>query len=254
MRHIGALAMAVALLSTFLSPAYAVTMTCEDLFTPKEWEVSDQVRKNDFTTTRDLSDYIHNLHPDFVSSLKKLKSDQHWIDLGAGKAIALIDYLRSFDHILEAPQTTAVAFKLDRWFKPPSYQGKLQVREGAFEAHETPNWKKADVITDVMGVISYTRDLSTTLQKVFDLLNVHGELYLEFAPAVTRVKVDGASYKLQEFLERIEGISVSGKYGILKVVKNREHIVVPELELISYKVAYPSPPSRSFTVIEAENK
>ena len=250
MRHFWTLALAIALI-TPLCPAHAAER-CEDLFAPKEWEITDQIKKNDFITDRDLSEYMHQLHTGFVPAIRKLRSDPHWIDLGAGKALALTDYLKSFDHIENAPQTTAVAFKLDRWFRPRSYNGKLQIREGVFEAQDTSTWKKADVITDVMGVISYTKDLTTTLQKVFDLLNVHGELFLEFTPAATSIKMNGTTHKLLEFLERIDGISVTGKYGILKVVKNREHISVPQMELVTYKVS--RPPSRTFQVIEAEKK
>lgn len=246
MRQFGFLAVVTALLFTF-SHSHAAE-TCEGLFIPEAWNLSDQIRKNRFITDRDLSEYMHQLHPDFVKALRNLSSDQHWIDLGAGKALAQIGYLRTFDKLSDAPLATAVAFKLDRWFTPPSYHGKLQIREGVFEAQDTANWKKADVITDVMGVISYTKDLTTTLQKVFDLLNVNGELYLEFTPYATSVKTSETSHKLIGFLERLEGVSVSGQYGIVKVVKLKDKIIVPELELQSYKEA--SPPYRTFKLIE----
>jgi hypothetical protein len=228
-------------------PSYAAE-TCEGLFTPESWQVSKDVEQNRFITDRDLSEYIHQLHKDFVTALRNLRSDQHWIDLGAGKAIAQIQYLKTFDHLRDAPLTTAVAYKLDRWFRPFSYRGKLEVREGAFEAHDTSTWKKADLITDVMGVISYTKDLTATLQKVFDLLNVNGELYLEFAPAETNIKMAGTRHKLLGFLERIEGISVTGQYGIVKIVKLRENITVPQLELVIYKES--RPPYRTFQEVE----
>ncbi|MNK89585.1 hypothetical protein D3C87_1095990 [compost metagenome] len=246
MRQFGLLAMAVALLFTFSRSLAAET--CEGLFTPEAWTVSDQVQKNRFITDRDLSEYLHQLHPDFVAALRNLRSDQHWVDLGAGKAIAQIDYLKSFDKISEAPLATAVAYKLDRWFRPSSHHGKLEIREGAFEAQDTASWKKADVITDVMGVISYTKDLTTTLQKVFDLLNVHGELYLEFSPAATNIKTSETSHKLLGFLARIDGITVTGQYGIVKIVKLKEKIVVPQLEIMSYKEEYP--PYRTFRLVE----
>lgn len=238
--------MAVALLFTFSRSLAAET--CEGLFTPETWTVTDQVKKNDFITDRDLSEYLHQLHPDFVKALRNLRSDQHWIDLGAGKAIAQIDYLKSFDKISDAPLTTAVAYKLDRWFRPRSFNGKLEVREGVFEAQDTASWKEADVITDVMGVISYTKDLTTTLQKVFDLLNVHGELYLEFTPRNTNVKTSETTHMLLGFLSRIDGITVSGQYGIVKIVKLQETIVVPQLEITIYKEAHP--PYRTFRLIE----
>jgi hypothetical protein len=248
LRRFGVIATAVALLLTF-SQAFAAE-TCEGLFVPDTWTVTDQIKNNDFITDRSLSEYMHELHPDFVKALRNLRSDQHWIDLGAGKAFAQIDYLKTFDKISEAPLVTAVAFKLHRWFRPPSFRGKLEVREGIFEAQDTASWKKADVITDVMGVISYTKDLTTTLQKVFDLLNVNGELYLEFTPANTNVKTSETNHKLLGFLTRIDGVSVTGQYGIVKIVKLKDKILVPQLEVIIYKEAHP--PYRTFKVVEPE--
>ena len=221
---------------------------CEGLFNPKDWDMSEQIQKNRFITNRDLTEYMHQLHPHFVGALRKLGPENHWIDLGAGKAIAQTQYLKTFDHIQKAPFATAVAFKIDRWLPLPSFKGKLQVREGAFEAQDTSTWRKADVITDVMGVLSYTRDLSTSLQKVVDLLNVNGELYIEFAPWVTSVQDAGTQHKFLGFLERIDGLQVTGNFGIVKVVKKREHIQIPRMELVLYREDYP--PYRAFKVID----
>lgn len=250
MRQFRFLALAMSLITAVLfSPLATVAAeTCDGVFLPEAWTVTEQIKQNRFITDRDLSEYMHQLHPDFVKALRHLRADHHWIDLGAGKALAQIDYLKSFDKISDAPLTTAVAFKLDRWFRPSSFKGKLEVREGIFEAQDTASWKKADLITDVMGVISYTKDLSTTLQKVFDLLNTNGELYLEFSPAHTNVKTGETSYKLLGFLSRIEGISVTGQWGIVKIVKLKDKIVIPQLEMTSYKTE--APPYRTFKVIE----
>jgi hypothetical protein len=248
LRQFSLLATAVALLLT--SSQAIGAETCEGLFIPESWVMSERVQKNKFDTGRDLSDYLQKLHPDFQLKLKSLRSDQHWIDLGAGKALAQIDYIRSFDHPTDAPFATAIAYKLDRWFSAPSLGGKLKVKEGAFETQETSQWQQADLITDHLGVLSYSRDMTTSLQKVFDLLNLNGELYIGVNPQSTTFKIDGASYSLIDFLTRLDGIQVSGRFGSIKIIKVKENIQVPEMELTSYKEA--GPPSRTFLIKNAK--
>ncbi|WP_413612441.1 hypothetical protein [Bdellovibrio sp. HCB-110] len=218
---------------------------CSSLFLVQNWEVSSRVRKNKFVTNRDLYEYREVLHTDFMNSLSKLTPDQHWVDLGAGKANAQIDYIKSFSNPLSAAQATGVAYKLDRWFSPPKFDGKLQIKEGAFEQQPTATWKKADLVTDVFGVISYTHDLHTSLQKVFDLMNVKGELYIFTTNYHTSIKVgEKKSLSLMDFLATIEGIHVEGRYGTIKITKEIENVIVPSFELVKY--VDDAPPSRTY--------
>jgi hypothetical protein len=188
------------------------------------------------------------LHPGFIHSLKGLKSDQHWMDFGAGKARAQILFLKSFQDISTAPQNTAVAYKLDRWFRPPKFAGKLEIKEGAFETQETSQWKKVDIATDLFGVLSYTHDFSLSLQKIVDLLKVNGELYILTTPWRTHFMGRSGSMKLDEFLREIPGIKVEGEHGSLRVTKLSENVRIPQLELLEIKDE--APPSRLFQIIE----
>lgn len=198
-------------------------------------------------TNRGLWDYQTLLHPGFGEKLSSLNSSHHWIDLGAGKAKAQVDFLLTFADLRQAPQNTAVSFKLDRWFGVPHFQGKLNVKEGMFEKQDTHSWVKADVITDFFGVLSYSRDLGTSLQKTFDLLKVGGELYLHSANHVTHIKTpDGVFRTLTEFFRTIDGLSVEGDFGNLKVTKLKEEILIPALELANYKDD--APPIRNFII------
>lgn len=218
---------------------------CSSLFLVQSWEVSSRVQKNKFVTNRDLHEYREVLHADFMNSLSKLTPDQHWVDLGAGKANAQIGYIKSFLNPLSAAHATAVAYKLDRWFSPPKFDGKLQIKEGAFEQQPTAAWKKADLVTDVFGVISYTRDLHTSLQKVFDLMNVKGEFYIFATNYHTSIRVSEKKHlSLIDFLATIEGIRVEGRYGTIKITKEAENILVPRLELQKY--VDDAPPTRAF--------
>lgn len=229
-----------------LAPRSFASETCGTVFTSEPRIVSELIRKNKFVTNRDLVDYGHTLPAGFRESLERLTHDQHWIDLGAGKAQAQIDYLKSFRNSSQAAFTTAVAYKLDRWFNPPTFNGKLEIREGAFEDQATATWKKADLITDLFGVISYTRDMTTSLQKTFDLLKLHGELYLYVTPWATQFQMGAEKRGLLEFLSQIPGLRVEGQYGAIKVTKEKDLIVIPPMELVRFRDE--APPLRSFLV------
>jgi hypothetical protein len=208
--------------------------------------ISDRVAKNDFITNRSLFDYIHDLHPDFKTVLSRLSSDSHWIDMGAGKAKAQIEFLKSIRNPLNRPYVTAVAYKIDRWWGLPTFNGKLEVHEGPFEFQPTEQWRSADLITDVMGIFSYTTDLTTTLQKTFDLLKIQGELYISTSSYGSKFKVQGQILTLEAFLATISGLKVEGKWGAIKVIKEQKDILIPQMEL--QRFTDDSPPLRLFLV------
>ncbi|WP_413575881.1 hypothetical protein ACLVWU_15965 [Bdellovibrio sp. HCB290] len=208
--------------------------------------ITKRVAENDFTTNRGLEDYALELHPDFRMSLSKLNANQHWVDLGAGKATAQIQFLKSFKNKNTMPQMTAVAFKLDRWFKPPSFDGKLKVQEGAFESMPTESWQKTDLITDLYGVLSYTADFSGALQKSVDMLNMQGELYFLALPWGYQFNKGPAQLGLPEFLEGIEGLRIEQtRPGQFKITKTQESVTIPRLELVRYTDQ--APPLRVFS-------
>lgn len=234
-------------LMTFSLPAGAADQ-CARIFDLDHAAVLQRIANNKFETARNIFEYQSLLHPGFIHSLKALRSDQHWVDLGAGKAKAQIDFLKSFRDASQAPHNTAVAYKLDRWFRPPHFFGKLEVKEGAFENQDTSHWKKADLATDLFGVLSYTHDFSLSLQKIVDLLQVQGELYIMTTPWRTHFVSQGRSLRLEEFLKEIPGLRIEGEYGTLKVTKLVEKVQVPQLELT--EIQDEAPPSRVFQIIE----
>lgn len=217
---------------------------CTQVFQTDRLFITERIQKNKFVTDRHLNDYARELHPDFKNSVAQLNPDQHWIDLGAGKALAQIDYIKSQDNNSQAAFTTAVAFKLDRWFSPKSYDGKLQVKEGAFETQDTHTWKKADLITDVYGVLSYTGHLSVSLQKTFDMMNVNAELYLLMTPYGTQVHTGESKIPLIDFLRSIPGIAVEGTAQKMKITKTTDTVIIPSLRLVRYTDE--APPLRLF--------
>jgi hypothetical protein len=210
------------------------------------WRVAEN-KSLAMVTNRDLFDYRNDLHPDFSKTLDRLGSENHWIDMGAGKVKAQIEFMKSLPKSSGRPYVTAVSYKINRWFGVPKFSGKLETHEGAFETQPTHEWKKADLITDVMGVFSYTMDLTTTLQKTFDLLKVNGEFYISTSSYGTQFKLPGGKIMmLEEYLATIPGLKVEGKWGRIKIVKEREGIVVPPMRLVRIKDE--APPLRLFEI------
>lgn len=220
---------------------------CSQVF-HESWAISRIVEKNKFVTMRGLFDYRDMLGKEFSSSLESLRSDQLWLDLGAGKANAQVELLKTFKDVETAPWNVAVAYKLDRWFSPPKFSGKLQIREGAFEVQDVTTWKKADLITDVFGVVSYSHDLHTTLQKAFDLMPVNGEFYIFMTYYSLSIHRGETRYGLIDFLQTIEGLKVEGKFGMIRITKTSPEVTVPLMTLEKY--VEDAPPIRAFRVLE----
>jgi hypothetical protein len=229
------------------SPAFAEGKFCTKIFSEEVTPyITERVAKNDFVTDRHLQDYARELHPDFKNKIANLHADQHWVDLGAGKATAQIELIKSFSDKSQAPFVTAVAFKLDRWFAPRSYNGKLKVAEGAYEAQPTATWKKADLVTDVYGVLSYTGELGIALQKTFDMMNVGAELYILALPYGTQIQHGQAKLSLTDFLKNVPGIKIEGDDKQIKIIKIEDKVSVPSLRMVRYTDG--GPPMRLFEI------
>ncbi len=51
--------------------------------------LEERIQTNDFTTDRDLGTYGQAMGSAFARRLMSLRPDQHWIDMGAGEAMAI---------------------------------------------------------------------------------------------------------------------------------------------------------------------
>lgn len=224
----------VLLLLLFSIDSQAGLQECFNFFKPhSDVEVHKTIRWNLFVTGRRLQEYYHHLPKDFIQTLQALKATDTWIDLGAGKGFAAEDYFASKPYLQFAANVVLVTYKLDRFFGIRKYDGKLRVLEGKLwediPASEIP---KAKLMTDVFGVLSYSRDLSSTLKKIFEHLEKDGELYVFGTPYLTVIEKNGKVINLESFLKEITGLQVEGRHGGLKITKTSEEIVIPKMQLI----------------------
>lgn len=207
-------------------------------------EISTYVKKNKFVTSRHLGEYYNILPKAFYDRVQKLTKNDHWIDLGAGKANAQLDYIQRHKDKTNSPKLTAIAYKLDRWFKPSNHKGRFEIIEGEFEKMNLNHLPKAKLISDVFGVFAYSKDLSTSLQKSIDLLAVGGELMIYFEQYKTPILFQNKYVPLTYWMGHIKGLSVSVEEGAIRIVKTEESVSVPKLEIINYQDD--SPPWRQF--------
>lgn len=189
------------------------------------------------------------LHEDFKKSLAALGPADTWIDLGGGKGYAVEDYLRSRSKISEPSQVVLITYVLGRLFGISNYKGKIKLIEGRlFEEIERQELPKAKLFSDVRGITSYTQDLSTTLRTIFDRFAENAEYYIHSSNYHTSIDTPHGVISLTTFLERIPGLKVEGRFGIIKVTKKTDQIVVPNLILTRYDNSLP--PYRRFKLEE----
>lgn len=176
--------------------------------------LSQMIGENHFETRRDFENYARFFPQSFLDSISHLRSEGHWIDAGSGEGFAVEDFFKNYfldparlqakaegDHwsgrrtllnsneIIEAatrlnyvssenkPQVTAVTFAMER--TPPQTSSKLTFKTGRF-FEEIPNseFARADIITDLFGVASYSPRLDDVLRKYHELLKLSGRAYV----------------------------------------------------------------------------
>jgi 2-polyprenyl-3-methyl-5-hydroxy-6-metoxy-1,4-benzoquinol methylase len=130
---------------------------------------------NDFNTFRTLSEYNQyfggKLRPRLRESSGKKKV---WIDMGAGSVSAQVAYLNKSEN----PMTCiAVAFKVP--VRIPTEKFKtLRIVEGLQTPETISDLPKADLITDVMGILTYAEDQRAILRSYIHRLKPGGSLMI----------------------------------------------------------------------------
>lgn len=219
---------------------------------------SDQLSQNLFSTNKGINEYGLYLL-DLKEELVKLRPEDHWIDLGAGQAKALYDY---YESLKGQAQTTAIVYvKPEKNYieQLPSNSKYLSGR--FFEDIPEGEIARADLITDFYGVISYTHDLSGSLERAISLLKTNGILYIfngYFKNTVIKKRstTETLKYGIAEYLASIPGLIVEYQFNgrmvddespAIKITKTEsfQDGAFAHLRLISLET-YSAPPKRHF--------
>ncbi len=236
--------------------------------------------RRSYTTNRGLSRYAELLPSGFCDALRKLRSSDRWLDIGAGEGQAILDYYASEDAGPaekcrgSGPRARAVAISIedrrtDKWKLQAARLGDGRIRYlsgkrlGQYSPEELG---KFQIITDVYGGFTYTEDLSRFIAKALNLLEVGGSFYT----LATGVHLEDGKDKLGTFylteledafgrgvkvcswLKKISCVQVTcesksdSKTPVerIKIRKVCSDTSVPRTKLVEFEAGYP--PGRCF--------
>jgi hypothetical protein len=232
-----------------------------------------------YVTGRSLLAYVLALPEPFKQSLAALGPNDRWLDVGAGEGRAIVDYVTSKYHAVvrgperESDKAKAVAISIEdrrttQWHEtaaslpPNQIQYLVGKRLREYSAQELGHFQ---LITDVLGAFSYTRELTRFIEKSMSLLTVNGSLYTLLqdvhsekgvnqplyagSPFLTEIKdADGSPLKVCDWLKRITCVQVTcdwsaptERYHVRKIC---DDVKVPDLKLTHFAAG--TPPERTF--------
>ena len=241
-----------------------------------------------YTIDRTLENYADALATGFDEALARLGPGDRWLDIGAGKGQAILDYFAP-KYDLAHPdgrerrgkKARVVAMSIeDRrtvdWQLSAASLGGNQLQylfDRRLRDYKLEELGQFQIITDVIGGFSYTTDLTLFMEKVTGLLaldgsfysvlqDVHSEVgtnqpYYEKSPYLTEIKdTSGAEVKICSWLKSISCVHVTCelKKGwrppveAFQVQKVCNEVKVPPLAPVHYEAG--TPPERKFVLKE----
>lgn len=225
------------------SSGSAATNRCETLFQKFTFQTTRVVETNRFVTSRGLREYRLDLTDRFTTSLDGLKTDETWIDFGAGKAIAAEDYLLA-KRSDEAAHVLAITYKYGRWF--PKYRGpKLQIQKNMY-FEELTTLRSYHLGSDLYGVFSYTKHLDHYFDLALSRLHPGRQHFIfgHFHRTII-VRKSGERQSVAAWLKDVSGQNVELVRGTLLIVTRTDEAVrIPRLRLI--RMDDQLPPGRVF--------
>ncbi|MFM8313962.1 MAG: hypothetical protein ACKOA8_06720 [Deltaproteobacteria bacterium] len=209
----------------------AGSSSCAEAFS----RLTSLIDSNRFETQRGIEEYIELFPDSFLVELAKLNKHQHWIDAGSGEGYASLDFFqRSIDperilaqakaswfrgrvihfdpgllrqglHLIntssarEKPKVTAVTYHME---KKAKVSPEVEYKVGKFfEDISTSEFKPADLITDLFGVMSYSPQIDVVLKQYHDILKLQGKAYI-YAGDFVDIPTYSGLFKKQTMGER----------------------------------------------------
>ena len=238
-----------------------------------------------YTIDRTLQNYADALATGFDEALAQLGPGDRWLDIGAGKGQAILDYFAP-NYDLSHPdgrerrgtKARVVAISIedrrtaDWQLSAASLGNQLQyLFDRRLRDYKLEELGQFQIITDVIGGFSYTTDLTLFMEKVAGLLALDGSFYsvlqdvhyeagthqpyYDKAPYLTEIKdASGADVKICTWLKSISCVHVTCelKKGwrppveAFQVQKVCNDVRVPALTPVHYEAG--TPPERRFVL------
>jgi len=233
--------------------SWATTKKCDSLFSPSTEElerdaavehVLNKVKKNSFETFRPLQDYVDYFGEKFLKRLKSLGPDQHWLELGAGSGRAIDYYIQKIKKGSNLPFITAVNAVEPKNFlvdlnEMAKKNPKLKHRVGFFEKTNIEEIAPVDVVTDVLGVLSYTMEFDLVFRNLSKIMKPKARLYTRMmVPEI--LEADGTPISFGDFFSKyvkgfklVEDPKPFSQVANMEIVRaKRAKIMFPTLELV----------------------
>ena len=213
--------------------------------------------RNGFTTARDLNEYASQLN--IGNLLLELNSSKRWLDAGAGRARAQLDLLDLKKSNSESvPEMIALSFKKP-WFVSRKKES-FQYLEGRFiEDYTTSELGTFDLITDLFGPYSYSKNPVVVLNQYLNLLNIHGTLRIYSTSLTSGIWVNGQLMSLENWISQKLSTQQSKAifeteiaHGLISVRRiSKGSIQLPAINLILF--SSDTPPRRKYQIDSEPN-
>ena len=239
-----------------------------------------------YVIDRSLLSYTHTLPPAFGQSLASLDEKGRWLDIGAGRGQAVIDYFDPrYDRMnyngQERPgrKAQAVAISIEdrrteAWHQKAATLKANQMRylfDKRLREYAPGELGQFQVITDVLGGFSYSTDITLFMERVLGMLEVNGSFftvlqdvhaedgknkpYYEGASFLTELtNPAGAEVRLCAWLKSIACVKVTCEFKkgwkppieAYQVQKICNEVKVPALAPVHFEAG--TPPERKFVL------
>ena len=273
----------------WLKPSYgqapvSPTISEERAKQERIYRVEGQKMPEVYKTDRSLSDYARALSPEFYRALAGLGPQDRWLDIGAGKGQAILDYYAPQYDLLNSrgperrgKKARAVAISIEDARTPLWRQNEASLEPNQIQylhdkrlrEYSLEELGQFDVITDVIGGFSYSENLSLFMEKVLGFLEVDGSFHTLLqdvhseagtnrpfyagSPFLTEIaNAAGAEVKVCSWLKSITCVKVTCELRpdwkppieVFHVHKVCNDVTVPALALVHYQAG--TPPERRF--------
>jgi len=177
-----------------------------------------ETRPEGYVIDRGLAAYVFALMPGFESAVGNLGPNDRWLDIGAGRAQAMIDYhasAREDGDIDGAPRrrkasTVAMSIedrRTEAWYRTAAtvepermrYVFNKPLRDFTTAELGGP----FQLISDVIGGFSYTDNLARFMERVLELLVVNGNFYTVHQDVMAETGGNKPHYPDEPFLTQI---------------------------------------------------
>ena len=239
-----------------------------------------------YVINRSLLSYTQALSAVFDRALGMLRPRDRWLDIGAGRGQAILDYYTpKFDmlhfegreHRGGKAQAVAMSIedrRLPAWQQKADSLAENKIRYLAgrrLREYSLEELGRFQLVTDVIGGFSYTTDLARFVKMVLGLLAVNGDFYTvladvhteqgadkpyyEGSPYLTElVNADGSEVKICAWLKRISCVEVTCEskahwqppLEAFRLHKVCSDVAVPPLAALHFTAG--TPPERKFRI------